>query len=557
MEKLWLSKAMKEYKKTLKYGVLNLINSPAGSGKTTFVFDDLIKNYERYGIKKLSKNKMIYVCDTSSLEYRILMTKKDIVKKYEHGDLDKNEDKILVMTYAKLGNLLKDFKTKVKLFDSHLFIFDEVHNLVRYSSRYDVENKKVYSVVINAIKELLKYKIMCIGMSATIEDNMTYVFNKNEITCNRIFLEHQVSKLKSYNFEPRKINYVFNILKEFVLRDDLQGKLLIYTNTITQAERYKQFLIKNGMNAEWLCSIRAKEEDENGKKVLRMNDEQLKIRKILLDTGKIPEDLNLDVIIINAAYETGIDIYNDNIKYVIVDDKNESTQIQARNRVRNNIDELYVTSNYIEHPFYEGVYVDPILNQYKEVIDYGEEIYVPNLAKYLDTKFTGIKLNDELKKEMVELYSTKKCYKENNIYTFISLKEDIEKLRYKVCVTNSGTYILTHDELTEYLLSNDKKYSDEVAEEYIKFLNKEDDKMSGNNKSEIKEYLSRNIGRIYVKEEKEELINVIGLRDNEGVLQDKPSMLKLYLEDNFGLVLNSKAKTNRNGKSVKGWKIVE
>lgn len=553
-EKLWLSEAMKD--KKLEYGVLNLINAPAGSGKTTFIFSKLISEYKSYGIKKLSKNKIVYVCDTSSLEYRILMIKPDIVKKYEHGDLDSNEDKIIIMTYAKLGNLLQDFNTKIKLFDSNLFILDEVHNLVRYSYRYDVENKKVYSTVINAIKELLKYKVMCIGLSATIEENITYKFDQNGIKSKRIFLEYQIAKLKSYNFEPRKINYVFNILKEFALRNK-KGKLLIYTNTIKQAERYKQFLIKNGMNAEWLCSIRATEEDENGNKVLRMNDEQLKIRETLLNTGKIPDDLKLDVIIVNAAYETGIDIYNEDIRYVIVDDKNESTQIQARNRIRHDIDELYVTSNYIEHPFCKGAYVEPILNQYKEIIDYGKEIYVPNLAKYLNKKFTGIRLNEELKKEMIDLYSTKKCYKENNIYTFISLKEDIEKLRYKVCVTNSGTYILTYDELTEYLLSNDKKYSDEVAEEYIKFLNKEDDKMSGNSKNEIKEYLLKNIGRIYVKEEKEELINVIGLRDASGILQDKPSMLKPYLEDNFGLVLNIKAKTNRNNKSVKGWKIVE
>ncbi|GAA0715532.1 hypothetical protein GCM10008904_32490 [Paraclostridium ghonii] len=72
MEKLWLSEAMKEFEKTLAYGVLNIINSHAGSGKTKFIYKELLDNSTKY-VDSLKWNfsynldKCMMVCDTSTL----------------------------------------------------------------------------------------------------------------------------------------------------------------------------------------------------------------------------------------------------------------------------------------------------------------------------------------------------------------------------------------------------------------------------------------------------------------------------------------------------------
>ena len=72
-----------------------------------------------------------------------------------------------------------------------------------------------------------------------------------------------------------------------------------------------------------------------------MGDEQLRAVESLEMDEKIPDDVQ--VLIINAAYETGLNIQPEksHLDYVIVHDINEDTQVQARGRYRGDIDVVY------------------------------------------------------------------------------------------------------------------------------------------------------------------------------------------------------------------------
>ncbi|MEG1481789.1 hypothetical protein [Clostridium sp.] len=78
-----------------------------------------------------------------------------------------------------------------------------------------------------------------------------------------------------------------------------------------------------------------------------MNEEQLIVREYILDDGIIPDDYQ--VLIINGAYETGINIKDKDIEIVVVNTTDNDTRIQARSRVRKNIKaEIFKDSSCID-----------------------------------------------------------------------------------------------------------------------------------------------------------------------------------------------------------------
>ena len=89
-----------------------------------------------------------------------------------------------------------------------------------------------------------------------------------------------------------------------------------------------------------------------------MTEEQIRLRNVVLTTHSIPDDIH--VLVINKRTERSINVYNP-VDYVIVNSDTISTQIQARGRIRNDIQTLY-----IYHP---------------DIID---DIYIPD--EYINTK---------------------------------------------------------------------------------------------------------------------------------------------------------------------------
>ena len=71
-----------------------------------------------------------------------------------------------------------------------------------------------------------------------------------------------------------------------------------------------------------------------------MSDEQLRIRKIILETERIPPEI--DLLFINAAYETSINIRNEDFNTMIIHNGCADVQVQVRGRLRHDIETLYI-----------------------------------------------------------------------------------------------------------------------------------------------------------------------------------------------------------------------
>lgn len=486
MDGLTVSEAMKKYNKKIEEGYINLINANAGSGKNYFTFNELINNTYLYIENntiplKLRLNKILYVCDTSMLAEATLSDNDLISESLKSGGLieakeeltlkrmiNENCGTIKVITYNKLGMLLKNEKCRYIIAnDIDLIILDEIHNLFKYAYRYnfDVDKNKYnengnYITVIAYLKSL-SYATTVLALTATPSSlyDFTHI-NKFDIgNVRHIFDSRELKTIKSYNFKPIYTNCIMNNLKRLAWQYEkmkrLNYKIFIYTNTIRKSIEYKEWFEKHNMKAEWLCSINNKQKiinvNENGKEVIEkiptMNEYQLEIRNRLLNgdnKGTLPDDL--DVLIVNSGYETGWNLLDERVQLCFIDDSNEDTHIQARNRIRHDIVTFVVKANIYDA---EGRVL--IKEQYGNLVEkqmpcdggYITPIIKDNLCKSIDEKYIGVKLNKELKDELVYNYGIKHLEKDNKV-NFTNLKKDLVKMGYVVKIykgKNSGTYI--------------------------------------------------------------------------------------------------------------------
>lgn len=346
MKRSTLTELWKQDNFQLSKGVINMVISPVGSGKTYFVFNEIIKNHSNL-------NRIIYLVDTNNLKEAIIKDKeyfdsvmiyeKEVVKNFRN--ILSSENKITVMTYSQFGHLLKQDEN---IFDSiDLIICDEAHNLIKYSNRFDhlVENKedKVYLKTIKKLKELSATKDV-IFLTAThksikkhfeLKDTGMHIFDySNDIRIRRLKEDF------SYSFKSIKnMKMHLEAFNGFIDGE----KCLIYTDKITSIKAIKEMVesIEIKFNNRTVRNLKAVGLwSTNSDK--EMDIEQLETRKSILETGLIPEEI--DVLIINSAYETGINIKDEAIELVVVNCVNLDTQIQARGRVRKNIKAFYVRS---------------------------------------------------------------------------------------------------------------------------------------------------------------------------------------------------------------------
>lgn len=463
---LWLNEAMTKGNKKFYKDVLNILNAPAGSGKTTFIFNEFLnKSYDYVnGIKNkytysLDLDKVLYVCDTNMLKSSVLennqnLTKvlgKDELKKAMKGkglqDLIKgNNGYIKVITYSTLGWLLNQAGARHILFNYYkAIIMDEMHNLFKYANRFDTEEKKPYGTVINDLKNFIANNVLIIGISATTGRIYNGLRDKG-VSTNTIFKHDEFKHIRQLKHEMlHHTNHMMNEIKWIALnydwfREKKNYKIMIYTNTIQQSEKYKLFLENAGYKVEWLCSINNTTTistiDDEGKEIVEivktMNDYQIELREQLLKTGIIPDEL--DILIVNGGYETGWNLKDNRIQFVFVDSTEYDTHIQARNRVRHDIKYLCVkerctcTGEILEY------------DQYRNDQPTGASISIPLIARYLEEKFIGVKLSADDKKYLVSKYAIR-WYDEPTV-NWKTFKRDLEKCDFIVkTYKNKGTYI--------------------------------------------------------------------------------------------------------------------
>lgn len=368
-----LMSVFEEYGLEFKKHRLNIIKAKCGTGKTYFFFNYLCKKY--------SKKRILYVVDTTHLKRTMKKRHNDIVS-YDKTNIYR--DKITIMSYHQYGYLLLHEPNFIKKYD--LVVMDEAHNLMRYAQIGIDDAKRIadenipYSRILEATSNLHYCSYVKSILPKLVAENET------------IFLMLTATPSKIYRHEPYKdilydvlqgielrgyitkltIDYIDNYKNAItILQNHIEPgeKVLIYSKKIKACKQIKEELTKLGYNTEYLFSVNSS--------TATMNHKQLELRDYLIENEKYPDDL--DILIINGAYETGWDLNDKRVQIVISNTYEIDVTTQARGRCRHDI-RLLINKT---HKAYDDKLIK-ILNKYtgKKLFTKDKTDLLEELGKY-------------------------------------------------------------------------------------------------------------------------------------------------------------------------------
>ena len=320
-----------------KRGQGNIIVAPCHSGKTT-------ANGKIISTHATAPEFVLCLIDTKAGKQAIITREEATayrsrwiaeIREEWWGSL-RDGDGFRVMTYHQFGMEIQ----KQPLFFDHieLIICDEMHNLIKYmgmehsKNRNRPEEERIETnypcrIALDTLARLAGSPSgpMIVIMSATINPvsvaldrrnaPCTYFDYTDKVRCdiirNRFYYAHFEDVLQQLPFDTRAI---------------------IYTPQITQMLKFAKLADDGWRNICCLWGLNNPNHE--------MNDEQKRVRDVILRSERIPPEI--DLLFINAAYETSINIRNEDFNTVIVHDGNPDVQVQVRGRLRHDIDALYI-----------------------------------------------------------------------------------------------------------------------------------------------------------------------------------------------------------------------
>lgn len=289
------------------------IISPTGSGKTYYILDVLTPGH-----------KCLYLCDNNNLKRSVLKHPNTV----EYGVLNASAD-VEVMTYKQFGKEAI-YRTRDFINEYDYVIADEVHNLIDYSKfSKDTDLTRAIDALVQNYENTkivfftaTPYYLDCIKTEYSFFLNNFKVWDFSKVR----EIKRYTNKRRAYISSMYQIKFVLEEYKEAFMYNN--WKCLIYTPKVADMHKIEEIVIEKGLNPILLWSTSRTEEP--------MNNEQLITRAQLIETGYLKEPYN--VLIINRATETGVNIYDEDMNLVIVNTVNVTQQIQVRGRVRHDID---------------------------------------------------------------------------------------------------------------------------------------------------------------------------------------------------------------------------
>lgn len=296
-----------------------LMISPTGSGKTYYIFNKLCKD-----------KTCLYLCDTTNLKNQVL--KEDGTREYLDMDIESN---VTVMTYSKFGSVIK-YSNEAFINNFEIVVCDEVHNLIDYHNFSEDPN---------------------------LDRAIEYLIRKYDNT-QIVFFTGTPQYLNYLSYKYPAVGNNFNVINlyddEEIMRytENMVAYLAHYTDVKTYLTRYKRGFdtnnlkclifspyVKNMLELERICADIGLRPtciwSEHNK--MPMTQEQVRVKNHLLDTGMLLEPYN--VLIINRATETGVNIIDKDMNLMICNTVNEVQQEQARGRIRHDIDLLVLKTD--------------------------------------------------------------------------------------------------------------------------------------------------------------------------------------------------------------------
>ena len=368
--------------------VVNLVYAPVGSGKTTWVNEQLVNTVT-------DKREILYLIDTTAGRDQIISNNREISTEHSDaweawmntngGNLAFGElpelppDKMPVMTFSKLAWIIK--KGGLGYGNLKHIILDECQNLKIFQSYGKDYDENVLKLAENWIKGVYtNTNITITALSATPRKILT-MFPEERM--NHVLTEEEKGSLRTLKHGEK--NYYVSANNIFANLP--KGRTVIYVPRINHMKEYCNLIMSTSdKNVEMIWS---RNNDEHA-----MNDTQYAIWDSILHKAQIPD--GIDVLMYNASCLTGINIKTP-IANVIVQDHDEDNQIQARGRIRSDIQRLYVPNG--NHIIIPDEYIGkPLYKDDKEELAKNANITTNGHLK----KFTTIK-------KLVELSTDYEC----------------------------------------------------------------------------------------------------------------------------------------------------
>lgn len=308
---------------TLLKDKLNIIKAPTGSGKTYFALTAIPATLTD------AAHKVVYLIDTINGKEQLLRNY-NARPIYRNWDVEVSEEalyfetdnRIVIITYARFGMLLE----KDPDFHSHFdyIICDELHSLIKF--QYYSPRPNAHSVARCGLERAVKNeRTTVIALSATPE-RIKEEFHTEHY-------EVPIDNADLIRYETKQIINYSNL--EYLLTTlDPSDTGICYVSRITAMIALAEKAQESGIKAICIWSISNPDH--------HMNDEQLAVRRSMLNNYAIPSEYNL--VFINASSETSLKIKSP-VDYVIVHNTNYDTQVQVRGRVNNDLARLYLPDN--------------------------------------------------------------------------------------------------------------------------------------------------------------------------------------------------------------------
>ena len=380
---------------TFQKGKLNLIEAPTGCGKTHFALKHIPS------LVKKPLYKVAFLIDTTN-------GKEQIMRKYHSApatlDWQKSveteminfadEQHIVAMTYAKFGKMCERDASFVDKLD--YIICDEIHSLILFMH---IPSPDAY----HKIAKLEIERVVRGGKATVIALTATPRKVHQWLRCEVNQIE--VDKEQLVQFETKQ-TVGYNSLKTIINKVSKDEIGLCYTRQIRKMKEIEAMASAAGLSPICVWSTNNTEHP--------MNENQLAARKEILENSAIPPQYNL--LIINSSSETSIKIES-HVDYVIVDCKDEDSQVQVRGRVNSDLGRLYVPSDKVSSLDVREDFLNrKLFDSDKEALCEDLCIYKPGKKEIY--KWPGIK------KRLLEFgYILKDGREDNKRYTIITAPE--------------------------------------------------------------------------------------------------------------------------------------
>lgn len=389
---------------SFKKGTINLIYANCGAGKTTAVFETIPKKLN------IPCNRSLYLINTSiGREDSIIRGRARSWDSFDEGWGENRKEHPVIMTYQKLGSLLK--KAEISLKDYEYIVCDEIHDIIypvqiergklkkQFPQAYPWEINDMLKmtcfnyIAIEAISDAAKAgQQWIIGLTATprsLEKIKQFDDLINEVKFSQTLRAYEI--ISSFDYID-----IESILRE-KLPDD--RKRAFFFNTIKELQKYKQILIEAGRKAEALWSPNNIQN--------KMDNHQYATLNTILTEYRLPDDVQ--DLLFNVSMNTAITIKDQTVKEFYAHSGNKDAATQARNRFRQDMEKM-------------GTYNSEAAKNKSKEEKRKEELYSQKIE--IPEKWLNIPLDTEDKKALISELKIKGSW--------TTLKKLLEKQNYNI-----------------------------------------------------------------------------------------------------------------------------